>query len=254
LSCDGCAHYSNQGHKGIIHLDEAEFMFSNWHNKIQPETFYILGGEPTINPKLCDMILLVRKYWPDTFINVATNGFFLHRHPQLPSIIKNVNRAKITMSIHHDSLEYMERIKVILNLLEKWKTDYNIDIEVRNSYKYWQQRYIGNGNNMKPFIDNDQRKSWEICPAKGARQLFENKIWKCGPIAYLQLQDRIHNLPNIWDPYLKYKPLEINCTQQELEEFFNKEDEPICSMCPSKVIFIKTENPIKSFQSKIKSN
>ena len=42
--------------------------------------------------------------------------------------------------------------------------------------------------------------------------------------------------------------------QQELEEFFNKEDEPICSMCPSKVIFIKTENPIKSFQSKIKSN
>jgi organic radical activating enzyme len=253
LSCDGCGHYSNQGHKGIININEVEFMFSNWHNKIIPKNLVLLGGEPTINPNLCEIILIARKYWPDTFINLTTNGFFLHRHPELPKIIKNIGNSGITMSIHHDSIEYIKKIQPILDLVENWKINYNITIEIINSYGSWQQRYLGNGKSMKPFIDNDPRKSWEICPAKGARQLFENKIWKCGPIAYLQLQNRIHNLPDIWDSYLKYKPLELNCTQEELEDFFNKEEEHVCSMCPSNIIFIKTRNPIKNFQSKIKS-
>ena len=87
---------------------------------------------------------------------------------------------------------------------------------------------------MEPFEDGSPRLRWEICPARVAKQLFEGRIWKCAPLAYLKLQKAKYTLSSRWDFYLNYKALEPNCTDRELDHFIAREEEVFCGMCPAK--------------------
>lgn len=53
--------------------------------------------------------------------------------------------------------------------------------------------------------------------------------------AYLQLQKNKYGnlLSKNWNPYLKYNPLESNCSNEDINEFFNREEEYVCGMCPA---------------------
>ncbi len=86
---------------------------------------------------------------------------------------------------------------------------------------------------MQPFADGKPRQSWSHCPAKTCPQIFEGRIWKCAPLAYLRMQDAKYRLSSSWAPYLQYSPLDPACTDVELVEFFRREDEPVCGMCPA---------------------
>src|SRR6187431_1642781 len=81
--CESCSHYSNQGHKGILSLEEAERSMSAWSTRILPGMISLLGGEPTLHPQLADFFELARKHWPESHVQLVTNGSFLHRHPRL---------------------------------------------------------------------------------------------------------------------------------------------------------------------------
>jgi hypothetical protein len=69
--------------------------------------------------------------------------------------------------------------------------------------------------------------------ARHCPQLFEEKIWKCAPLAYLKLQDARYPLSENWRTYLRYQPLEPGCTDQAMRDFFSREEEPHCGMCPA---------------------
>jgi len=84
---------------------------------------------------------------------------------------------------------------------------------------------------MAPYDDDDPRLSWEHCPAKYCPQLLDGAIAKCGPIAYLPMQDARYKLAATWRPYLAYQPLAAACSDAALAEFFAREEEPICAMC-----------------------
>jgi hypothetical protein len=86
---------------------------------------------------------------------------------------------------------------------------------------------------MRPYADGRPRESWQRCKAKDCPQLFEAKIWKCSPLAYLRMQHAKVGLSAEWQPYLDYPPLEPGCSDEELREFFGREDEPYCAMCPA---------------------
>lgn len=64
-------------------------------------------------------------------------------------------------------------------------------------------------------------------------QLFEGRIWKCAPLAYLRMQDAKYALSPRWKPYLGYEPLAPGCAQLELDAFFDREEESHCAMCPA---------------------
>ena len=50
------------------------------------------------------------------------------------------------------------------------------------------------------------------------------------------MQSNKYKLDSKWNYYLKYKPLDYNCTDEELREFLSKEDESFCSMCPANTL------------------
>jgi hypothetical protein len=231
LTCESCSHYSNHGHKGIVPLEDAERWMSAWSQRIAPAVFSILGGEPTIHPDLTAFVALARRHWPQAVLRIVTNGFFLHRHPELPLFLRDDPKAVLYLSIHHDAPEYREKLKPIMDLVGDWVRTHRIQVQYYPSTAYWTRRYHGFGAAMQPFADGQPRASWEACPARYCPQLFEERIWKCAALAYLRMQDAKFGLPKEWGPYLEYQPLAPDSTPAELEAFFAREEESACGMC-----------------------
>jgi len=234
LDCEGCSHYSNQGHKGIVSLDDAGRWMAAWSGRISPKMFSLLGGEPTLHPQLTSFFALARQHWPHAHLRLLTNGFFLHRHAELPAFLQRDNNVSIELSIHYDSPEYREKLQPVHELLKRWARDYGIRAGYYQSFSNWTRRYHGSGSAMEPFNDGQPRQSWENCLAKrNCSQLFEGKIWKCAALAYLKMQDEKYRLSGSWKPYLQYQPLAPECSDEQLAEFFRREEETFCGMCPA---------------------
>ena len=236
FTCEGCSHYSNHGHTGNISLDDCEEWLYGWSKRVKPKTFTILGGEPTLNKDLPEIVYMVRAMFPDptTGIDVITNATGLHLQPRLPQMLVATG-ATLAVSIHStEHPNYIKKFKRGYKLAKKWKHDLGVWVEFWDfTNKEWVRQYKGFGDTMIPYEDNNPRKSWEVCISKYAMQLHEGKLWKCPALAYLPMQAKKYNLSDKWNPYLKYQSLDVDCTDEELEEFLNREDESFCSMCPA---------------------
>ena len=232
LKCESCSHYSNHGHIGIVSLEEARAWMEPWRTRLSPALISIMGGEPAIHPRLAELIEITRKNWPSSHLRLVSNGFLLHRHPNLPEVLARTG-TEIHLSIHHGSPTYTTRLEPVYSLLRTWARRYPIRVRVLQSYKNWTRRYHGFGQNMRPFNDAQPRASWEHCTARGCSQLYQGALWKCSPLAYLPLQAAKYNLGAEWSPYLKYRPLHPNCSNAELIAWLRLEDESYCQMCPA---------------------
>ena len=145
LTCESCSHYSNHAHKGILELAQAESWMREWSKRITLSQFNLLGGEPTMNPHLSEFVILARKYWPAAHIRIITNGFFLHRHPELPSTLSADGNASLALSVHHNEPAYIERLSPIFDLLAIWQRDHSTIVETWQSHQGWTRRYLGFG-------------------------------------------------------------------------------------------------------------
>lgn len=249
LGCESCCHYTNHNHKGHIAISGAETWMEAWRGRFAVQEFVLLGGEPTLHPHLPQFIPLVRKYWPAAKLTLVTNGFFLHRHPDLPKALVEHGDARIALSVHHNSHSYRKRLQPVLALVETWRLAHGVAVEVTESHRQWTRRYQGYGRSMLPFDDGDARGSWEICSARHCKQLHDGKLWKCAPLAYLHLQEKKFRLSSEWEPYLAYEPLSATCDDQELCEFIGRQDESVCSMCSAKPRSFELPDPIASSAS-----
>jgi hypothetical protein len=237
LSCHGCNHYSNyQLPKWFISTQEFEAWVQAWSSKIVPSTFNLLGGEPTLHPKLVELLSIATKYFQrgrfdemgrDSPICLITNGTALHRHAGLKELMIK-HRIRLFLSVHYN------KPAEVIELVESWGKD-GVPVTIFDYAinKDWRKFYKGHGSEMEPFSDENPRQSWEKCNAKNYFQLFDGKMWKCANIAYLILAKRALNISKKWDEYLAYQPLSPDESKSAITQFFKREEESICSMCPS---------------------
>jgi organic radical activating enzyme len=252
LTCESCSDFNNHGLSSMLSLEEGKKWMSYWNNRIFPEKFIILGGEPTLHKDLILFLELSKKMWSNSKIYLTTNGFFLHQHEGLEKVLKE-NDISLSISIHHDSQEYMRRIRSNLLMAQKWKQN-GIEVHITKSFDKWGKIYKGYGANILPYEDNNPKSSWDSCINKYCFQLHEGNIYKCPPLAYLPLLAQSYKISDKWDPYLKYEPLRFGCTDEELIEFFNRKHESVCSMCPAKLEIYpkdKLKNPLMSVKETI---
>lgn len=246
LACESCSHYSNHGHIGNLDPELADRWMTAWSQRLAVEEFALLGGEPTIHPRLSEFVPLARRHWPKARIRIVTNGFLLGRHPDLPLKMKEAGNCELALSVHHDGPIYSERLRPVRDLLASWQGDHGTVVHVWLSHGNWTQRYRGFGAEMLPFEDGQPRRSWETCPARRCKQLHDGRIWKCPPLAYLGLQRAKFELSEKWNPYLDYRPLDPSCSDRELDAFISLEDEPECSMCSAERRSFELPNPIRN--------
>lgn len=244
LRCESCTHYSNQNHKGIVSLEDADAWMAPWSRRLAPMCFSILGGEPTIHPDLTGFARLARRHWPTAHLRIVTNGFFLHRHADLGQLLGDDPDACIYLSIHHTDPEYRSKLRPALDLLDTWKAKYRTRSHIYDALAMWKRTYRGEGANMRPYADGNPQRSWETCDSKFCPQILDGKIWKCAPLAYLPMQHAKYGLSEEWSPYLQYQPLSPDCTDSELNAFFNREEEDVCGMCPANPELFALPNPL----------
>ena len=213
LACQQCSHFSNFNHKGMITPEEADRQMGLWSGRLLPHYFSLLGGEPTLNPQLIEIIRISRRHFPHSLLQLVTNGFNLHRHPELPSVLEEAG-CFLEISIHHDSEEYQKRLEPVQQLVASWQRTHTLKVNWRTSNTRWRRAYRGHGATMLPYEDNHPERSWETCSSKWCPQIHDGKLWKCPQMAYLSMQAAKYELNDAWNPYLKYTPLGPTCTTE----------------------------------------
>jgi len=243
FTCDSCSHFMNHGFDTHISLEECESWMSYWNKRLVPDNIGILGGEPFLHKNLKEYCYLIRNMWPNSNIEIVTNLTLIHLHSEIfEDIIKN--NITLSISIHSNDPTYLQLMRKKVSIINDWKSK-GVKVKIYNSIKDWSQVYLGYGKDIMPFEDNNPQKSWKNCPTgQTCFQLHQGKIWKCAPLAFLPMMKEKYDISEKWDPYLEYIPLSPNCTDQELESFFDKGAEKFCSMCPSTRKFFKKNSPL----------
>tara|TARA_B100000085_G_scaffold124738_1_gene113456 strand:- start:145 stop:1005 length:861 start_codon:yes stop_codon:yes gene_type:complete len=254
LSCDGCTHFTNHGHNWIISLDELKDWYSSWSKKISPKSMSILGGEPLIHKNIVEIIKITREMWTqpseDSYFEIVTNALLIdsEKHKDLPKVLQDT-KCTLFISNHASPFNkrYMDKLNSSLEVVKKWKDKYDFDVIIDDSYSDWMRTYKGFGKYSEPYEDGNPQKSWDNCvTGKKCFQLYKNKIYKCCMTAYLSLQKEKYKneLSDKWSQYLNYIPLDPNCTDSEIEEFFNRKAESVCGMCPTNPKHFSHEDPL----------
>ena len=269
LSCNGCLVFSD--HKEVKeHLNPKDWdaQLSFWGSKLRPKNLILFGGEPLMNPFLKEWVYCVRKYFPDSYINIQTNGILVEKiaKSDLKSFIENA-RLTFTISKHSNDKFYLEKINNAINYL-KLCTDFReeqiiTDGEIfyrgnKGSFQVvdwttrpWVSHYNGWGKNISPSRDWDSDyyvKHHEWCEAKTYIQFYHGKLWKCPTIAVLKesLSQINNNKMEIWNPWFNYFALESGADDDTIESWLEQQKNPerICNMCfgnprPTEEHFIK---------------
>lgn len=247
FSCEGCGHFNNYGYKEDISIDRIEEWFSLWHKRIAPRKLAVLGGEPLLNKDIIGIIELGRDMWNKeygTYYEIVTNGFLLHKFPELPKVLEKTN-CVLKISVHGKSEKYNKKFDTIKELVSEWKKEYDFDV-VYELQDPWARPYLGQGEDMLPYEDNNPEESWNHCiTGQDCFNLVDGNIYKCSLLAYLPIMKKIFpNLSSKWDLYLSYKPLTPVATDQDIKEFFDRKAEKYCGMCSATWNFFEKRDPL----------
>ena len=241
LACEACTHFSNEIYSGRETPDSFRTSLQPWTERLMPSHFLLLGGEPTLNPDLCEILEVARELWPEVAsMMLVTNGWFLKRHPRLPEVLKRT-KIHLDVSIHYDSPEYTAKLAEIEDTCGEW----GIPIRWRPSFKDWTRYYQGAGVDAAPFEDADPRSSWNHCDSRHCLTIHEGRLWKCPPLAYLPMHvEKYGDKDGKWAPYLAYRALEPTATLEQVKDFVNRKVEHFCSMCPAKPQPFRKADPL----------
>jgi hypothetical protein len=244
LYCAQCSHYSNFHAGGIVSVEDARENFDAWRGRLAPKQIAILGGEPTLNPNLIQIIELARSAFPDSSGLFVTNGFFLDRHPDLPRALIG-NGFRMDVSQHGNAPAYRQRFNEVLQRLNEWRAAYPaLQIAVRESHKGWRQQYRMIDGKPMPF-DSGPKAAWKICLQRSCTQLFKGHLWKCPALAYFATMERKLRLEAIpaWQLFRDYKACPPGATDDEVREFFANREIPQCGLCPARKIPFHHQDP-----------
>lgn len=244
LTCQSCSHYTNVGGGKNLDTNTVVSWIKNWNNRVLPENFIIMGGEPTLNKNLISITKASLDLWRFSNIKIITNGYFLEKHPELPKIMHK-SRIFLEISLKSNDSEYLKQIRPVQELIKDWTNKFDIKVAWRSDYENWLKVYHGYGPNILPFKDENPAKSYEVCGQKVCRVLHDGRIWKCPRLAYLHTYK--FKLHEDWDYYLKYKPLDSRCSFKQIKNFFETKEIPECAMCPAKKLKMDLPSPIVKF-------
>ena len=261
LTCEDCNRFNNFKFSGWQRWQDYAEIYAQWAKKITFNKITILGGEPLLNPTICDWILGINNTW-DKPVQILSNGTRLNHVDGLYNAIAN-RRNWIGVSLHNvnefDGFE-KEVYKFLKGSIKK-KVDENFtDNKKFSSFSY---TYTDNNGAMvsvycqdsfinTPLIqtapdqfklyNNDPVKSHSVCGFAIHKNyhFIKGKFYKCGPSALLPEFDQQFNI-NLSDEDRKllhaYQPLSVDHYDEQGTEFFDKLDQPIpqCKFCPHEI-------------------
>lgn len=227
LNCKGCTHFSNIDENKILDVDEYEQNIKLLSEKFNINTFRLMGGEPLLNSKLIDYINITRKYFPNSNIDIATNGLLLCSMDKklIEVIVKNNIIIKISL---------YQPINAIKDKLSKFLKDNNIKHFYGNGCKQADDELLIKDFHKCLTLEptNNEIYNSKYCFARECWFLFGTKISKCATPLLIGTLNKKYNTNYQVD---ENSYIDITKLNESSWEGINKllQPMPFCKYCSS---------------------
>jgi len=211
LNCKGCTHFSPIFKKiipdTVSRINDIKVLngkFSYIFN------FFLLGGEPLLNPDIIAYLDSARKILPHTNITIVTNGLLL---PSLKEeVFEHVRSNDIVLSIS----EYEPTHRMLPRIIEKLEQE-SVFYEIRQHKETF----------SKPLSLTAHSKYPHRCISDGCVNILDGKIARCPTLMYIDEFNQKFgmNLPNEGILELKNAPSGRNLLD------YLKQEVPLCRHC-----------------------
>lgn len=167
LNCRACEHFSGLVEEPVFHHAETISRDLNQLSKFIEDVgvIRILGGEPLLNPEICDIAKITRKVYTYSEIYIVTNGLLLDgMSEEFYKACVNCN-IKIWISYYPPIVKKIDYVKSVLDR-------HGINYEISGLNMTFRKKYT-----LDPY--NEKTRSFESCFQATCHNLYEGKIGVC---------------------------------------------------------------------------
>lgn len=113
-NCRSCSHLAPLAKRANF-VTEGEFTrIVDIMRRLMPDihTFWLTGGEPTLHPHYINLLKILRRKYPDTYVGIYTNGITLRRHEEDEIFWKFIREEGIVWGVtnYETPREYFEKL------------------------------------------------------------------------------------------------------------------------------------------------
>lgn len=213
LNCRGCTHFSPIFEKKFPDIEErmkdVQVLKEKFSHIIR---FYLLGGEPFLNPEIGGYIQRIKKILPSTDLWIVTNGLLLpNLKDDILGIIKE-NDVSVSISEYEPTHNIMASI---IARLEEYKINYDIrPYDIKQKFNL-------------PLSISVHSRHKQMCMSKRCINIYNGKIARCPTLMYI---DEFNKKFGTSLPNEGIISLEDDIRGEELLQKLN-EEVPLCNHC-----------------------
>lgn len=217
LNCKGCAHFSPLFERKMPDLEkriqDIKLLRQKFSHIIK---FYLLGGEPFLNPEIKEYVVEVRRLLPDTVIQIVTNGLLLLSVAD--DVLDEIRKNDIIISIS----VYLPTHKILKQIVQR--------LEERN-VRYITRPYDDKQKFTKPLSAKQNSRYPHKCISEGCLNVFEGRISRCPTLMY------IYKFNEIFDEHFPNEGI-LDLQSASAEDILKMTEEkvPLCRHCVDNII------------------
>ena len=268
LTCSNCNRFNNHDFAGWQKWSDVEPLYEEWAQHVRLQRIAILGGEPLLNPTICEWVSGINRLWGKP-VNLLTNGTRLNHVAGLyeainqnPDIKNPSAKNWIGVSLHNpnDRDRCFEEIRKFLqgNITYYHKTD---PANTDNAWTYGGDHAFVDSNGVRVCVweynafytsavqrtplgqftlyNSDPMQAHQICGFVRFKSyhFIRGALYKCGPVALFPEFDQQNRFDiNDEDRVLlnSYRPLRAHEFTERGREFLDHINDviPQCKFCP----------------------
>jgi organic radical activating enzyme len=282
-SCAHCQSLNNYAFKGHQQWNAYKNEYQKLSEQLDIAQIQIIGGEPTLNPDFDKWVKGISKLWPNSKLQIATNGSKLDKITNEIYQVLLMHKGTLWITCHDIVLydSFLDFSKTFLNDIvsdtysnDDWKTDYEksktdplvklktvsrklIDKNGVEVILDWSQSFVPSvvelvDQQLTMKYDSDPIQAHNICYFKTCHQINKGKLYKCPLVSVLpDFLNQFNVVMSDSDSKIAHSYNPASSTDTNFVEFVNNINNPIpqCKFCPSnyanKHKFIGTEKKIK---------
>lgn len=268
LTCEDCNRFNNHNFTGWQDWNDYADIYRAWANVIDLKNIVLIGGEPLLNPTVCDWM----KGCNETFncdVQILSNGTRLLKVKNLYETCLN-HKGHVSISLHN--MEHFEQLYADINeFLGPIKEEYGPaigkdrndgifysardvnDVLVNMHVSWWFQpsAVVALPNGRFTLRQSDPVSAFKECGFARHKcyHFIRGKIYKCGPVALMPEFDQQFDLDiSSEDRELlnQYQPMTLDRWDEFGSQWIAELDNPIaqCKFCSSSP-YTKQIFPIK---------
>jgi len=281
-SCTHCQSLNNFAFKGHYRWNEYENEYRRLSDQLDIDQIQIIGGEPTLNPDFEKWVEEISKLWPNSKLQISTNGSRLDKLTKEIYQILLKHKGTLWITCHDMQLYdgFLDFSKTFLNKIvsdnvsnDDWKREYErsktdptvklktvsrtiIDENGVEVILDWSQSFVSSvidlldNQSLTMKYNSDPVQAHDICYFKNCHQINKGKVYKCPLVSVLpDFLDQFDVNMSADDKSLaySYEPLTAD---KDISKFVNAIDDaiPQCKFCPAnytKHNFVGTDKKIK---------